>query len=513
LETLENMAFDLGENFARTGDLQAENSFEELIKQATPALITQSLGTLLGKNLRYSLQFPQAAAADLAGLKNKFGELIKQSTTALQAALQKTATLKLGPATSLSEDKAVQLYTLRPGVKFIYRYNPTAPTFNLRIALQGGQILEEPSQQGITSLLSNTITKGHTGWTSTQIDQFLETRSATLEGISGKNSFGLSLHGQSKDFMDLAALWAGCLTSPCFPEKFVEQEKELALRQLAVQANDPAMVCFRQMAKHIFAGHPYQENILGNPESLANLNRDHLLLAWKKYLATQSAVITFVGSLSLPEVLPALPSLINFLPARPSDAAKINLALNPQDTHQFLPLPREQQHILYAVPIKQYFARENLALKILTTFLSGQGSPLFTRMRDELGLCYAVQPVHYNLIDGGYWGIYLACGEDRASEAQKALQEFWQQLLQHSLSLSEFKAAKVMLQGQRDLDLQTNEDYANVYTLPVLHHYPLGAYYQQNKDLQKLGFREFQKMVRQILKRPLSIMRVGGGKA
>ena len=51
---------------------------------------------------------------------------------------------------------------------------------------------------------------------------------------------------------------------------------------------------------------------------------------------------------------------------------------------------REQTQIFLGLPGFAFNQKNDLYLKILTSYLSGQSSPLFVKVRDEMGLCYAV---------------------------------------------------------------------------------------------------------------------------
>src|SRR5690606_31481097 len=74
---------------------------------------------------------------------------------------------------------------------------------------------------------------------------------------------------------------------------------------------------------------------------------------------------------------------------------------------------REQTHIVIGTNAFPMGRDEDLYLKMLTAYLSGQSSELFVEVRDRLGLCYAVQPVHTSMLEAGSWGIYIGAGHDK----------------------------------------------------------------------------------------------------
>ena len=65
--------------------------------------------------------------------------------------------------------------------------------------------------------------------------------------------------------------------------------------------------------------------------------------------------------------------------------------------------------------------KENLAIKILQTILGGQSSRLIHRGPRQKGLCYSVQPIYFNAMEGGYFGIYMASSNEKVEEAVNSI--------------------------------------------------------------------------------------------
>src|SRR5690606_33019520 len=93
-------------------------------------------------------------------------------------------------------DSAVQVLDLKPGIKLIYRQNKMTPTFVLHAYLKGGQSKETIKTAGQHHLLNRLFTYGYKGMKYEALKNDLETLSSSLSGFSGKNAYGLTLHGQ-----------------------------------------------------------------------------------------------------------------------------------------------------------------------------------------------------------------------------------------------------------------------------------------------------------------------------
>ena len=182
-------------------------------------------------------------------------------------------------------------------------------------------------------------------------------------------------------------------------------------------------------------------------------------------------------------------------------------AINDQQIN--LQFDREQTQVIIGRSSFKVGSVEDLYLKIFSTYLSGQSSELFLKVRDELGLCYAVQPLHHTALDAGYWGIYIGTGHDKKERAILEIQKIINKYAQKGLKSSDFNRVKKMIKGQNQLSLQTNEDYANFYSVPILH--GLGLDYQNIafKKMDEMSIEKFNKFLKDFLSLPMNIVCAG----
>ena len=146
---------------------------------------------------------------------------------------------------------------------------------------------------------------------------------------------------------------------------------------------------------------------------------------------------------------------------------------------------------------------------MITTHLSGQSSELFVEVRDRQGLCYTAQPVHFMALEGGYWGIYMASGYDKVTRAIEAINGIINNIAENGISKSEFLRIKKMIEGQNLVNIQTNEDYAGLYSVPALQGFGLDYFYKSNNLIKKMTYEDFLKGIRKVFKKKWSTVVVG----
>ncbi len=505
LESIESFSFSFGHSYAQNGDIKCEEEFIDRIKSTHPSAVNHSLKSIFSKNFHLSLQLPKEANSEQA----------KKTLTQFQTQLAKIRTNLSAKATNkykieTSEyDQQVKLIKIKPGVSLVYRRNEMTPTFVLQAYLRGGLTEETTKNNGYYHFISSMLTKGHSKISYEKIKQELEEKSSNINGFAGKNAYGLLVHGLSEHFLSLLKHFSGALLKPDMPQKYLNHEKQLSLRSLVNQKQDPVKQCFKEAQKLFFGTHPYALNPLGTNESIKQVTQKKILDTHKKNLKSKEMLISYCGDASLEEVLENLKPLFDALPARKSTKVQFKKYKSTTGAERFIKFDREQTQIFYGIPCGKMGSPQILYKKMLTTHLSGQSSELFVEVRDRQGLCYSAQPVHFSAIEGGYFGIYMASGHDKVPKALVAIKELINKIKENGLPEEDFMRIKTMIKGQNLINVQTNEDYASIYSVPVLQSQGLDYYYRGNNDIENLKHEDFQKNIKKILSQKWNTIIVG----
>jgi zinc protease len=505
-ESIESFAFSLGHGFAQSGNIFCEDVFIEQIRSTTPDEVWDGLIELVKQASHFTLQLPKGTDTAPAERElKKWQEQLKKSG----------AKLKLrtgGTKFSGSEyDPAVKVVQLKPGIKLIYRQNKITPTFVMHAYMKGGISSETPKSAGIHHLSSRLLTYGYKGMGYEKLKNELESLSSSLNGFSGKNAYGLTLHGQTKDFERLSTHFFGTLFRPEMPKKFFEHERKVILRALDNQKEDPTKQAFKSFYKMIFNNHPYALDLAGTPETLKSFTTTALTRLHNANLKNSEMVFTYCGEQDFSAVVDHLESAMKALAPRKPAKKKLKKPKAITGKRLHLPFDREQTQIVIgtsAFPINNI---EDLYLKMISSHLSGQSSDLFVEVRDRKGLCYSVSPVHVSALEAGCWGIYIGSGHDKTKAAIDAIQSILNGLRDKGIKREEFERIKTMIDGQNLLSIQTNEDYAQLYSIPVLHSLGLDFPHKNNDAIRNANYEDFQAFLKKFFSQKWNIIEAGPG--
>jgi zinc protease len=503
-ESIESYAFSLGHGFAQSGNIFCEDAFIEQIRKTTLDEVSNGLVEIIKKSSHFTLQVPKGTKLPpLEKELKKWQESLKTSAKQLKQGGKKTK------YSVSAHDPAVQVVEVMPGIKFIYRQNKMTPTFVLHAYLKGGQSAETVKTAGIHHLTSRLLTYGYKNTNYEKLKNDLESLSSSLNGFSGKNAYGLTLHGQTKDFETLSNHFFGTLFNPEIPKKFFEHERKIILRALDNQKEDPIKQAFKTFYKLVFNSHPYSLDLAGTPETLKSFGTDTLKRLHSSNIKKSEIIFTYCGEQDLATVLHHLEKMVQHLRPRPATKKKIQKPKPILGKKEHLNFKREQTQIVIGTSAFSINRKEDLYLKMITAHLSGQSSDLFVEVRDRQGLCYSVSPVHVSALEAGCWGIYIGSGHDKTQAAIEAILNLLNNLRDNGIRLEEFQRIKSMIDGQNLLGIQTNEDYAQLYSIPLLHNLGLDFAHKNNETIRNADYEDFQKFLKKFFGQKWNIIHAG----
>ncbi len=498
-ENLESLTFSFGHGFAQNENLHSEHEFIDRIKASKPSDINMAIETIFSKNLSIHLQVPDdqkssTYKSSLVKLKKQLSKKVKKNSKTLKSIKSKF-------------DKNVQLIEIKKGIKFLYRFNDATPTFVMHAYLKGGISAESEQDCGKHYLLAKLLNYGHEQKEYRELKEDLANKSASLSGFSGKNAYGLTMHGLSSDFDSLSNDFFNSLASPSIKEDFVSLEKEMIQRYLKNILKDPVKQCFKAFQKHIFGNSPYSLDITGNEDTLPSFNSSFLKKLHKKNLEENEMLITYCGNHKIEDVLAKLKSHLKLSDKKIQKHLNFKKSYHKKISH--IDFEREQTQIFIGFPGLSLHDKDDIYLKMLSTFLSGQSSELFVEVRDRQGLCYATQPVHHTALQAGYWGIYIGSGADKVDKAIEAIKKILKRLQENGFSKSEVIRLKNTISGQKQMQLQSNEDFANFYSIPTLHGLSLDFENLNIERIKKLDHQKINKFLKNFLNQDPTIITAG----
>ena len=316
---------------------------------------------------------------------------------------------------------------------------------------------EVTGQMGISHLLEHMVFKGTERRTSRQLALELEVRGGGLDAFTGRDYTSYQAHVLDEDVPLAADILTDLVRRPLLRDADLESERNVILEEINGVADTPDDLVFELHAAAMWPEHPYGFSILGTPETLGSISAADLQRLHRDGYHRGNCVIAAAGNL---EHGPLLDTLVREgwfeenggSPARPpvgmTPAARGECRNEPRDT--------AQTHIVFGTDTFPLRDPRRFPLAILTNvFGGGMSSRLFQRVREELGLAYAVFAYKHFYQSSGQLGVYIGTQPGTADEAVEAIGAEYDRLAREGLPADELADGKRQLKGQVMLSLES----------------------------------------------------------
>ncbi len=338
---------------------------------------------------------------------------------------------------------------------------------------------ETRAKMGVSHLLEHMVFKGTEKRTAQQLALALESRGGSLDAYTSRDTTAFHARVLDADLPLALDVLTDLVRRPVLRDSDLDLERNVVLEEINVVEDTPDDQVFDLSSGLLWPDHPYGYSILGTRASVSALAAADLKDLHDRAYFPGNCVISAAGNIEHARLLeelerqgwfdhPAGNGSPQALEIEPVPAAVRGMELRqPRDS--------AQTHIVIATDSVPYADPRRYAVMVLANvFGGGMSSRLFQRIREELGLAYAVYAFTSLYRHVGVMGVYVGTQPKTAEQAAEAIREEYAKLAREGLSGDALAEAKQQTQGQLVLSLESPS--ARMYRLAGFPVY--GARYQ-----------------------------------
>ena len=187
-------------------------------------------------------------------------------------------------------------------------------------------------------------------------------------------------------------LFSPRLENGAFPAGVVESEKQNLLNAMLARINDKRSYANSQLLRTMCAGQPYGVPRIGEPEDLDEITPQSLYAHYRQILGTSRVEMFYMGSLAPEQVTEVLRQTLQALPRAgqvvPVGTTPAPAARPVQEKTERLDVTQGKLSLGFFTDITANDPRYPALVLAATVFGGGATSKLFTKVREEMSLCY-----------------------------------------------------------------------------------------------------------------------------
>lgn len=483
-ETVDGRAHALAFDLERMGDPYAWKAYEAAVLAVTPAKVAEVARTWLApeREVAVALQPPGEKVALVDG-EVRVPTLPKRSAE-------------------------VRRHVLDNGVRVLLEPDD-GETVAVRIAGVGGALTESRAVAGRTGAWARAFARGTDDMDAVAFAAEVEALAGGISGSGSRSTQWVRGEFVARNFPAGLELLLGALLRPAFAEEELARVREEMLAALEEREDFPEQLLGEKLWALAYGPHPYGASPLGTEATIAKVTRGALLQVHRRWLRGENVVVSVTGGFDPERTLRRLGRALGGLPTgwRPPDVAP---PVWPERTRRAtVRSGREQAHVAAAWPGARVQGEEQPEVEILAALLGGQGGRLFTELREQHGLAYAVSAASQEGVQPGLLVCSLATDPARVDEAEERLLASVARLRDEAIPEAEVERVRRYLVGATEMELQTASTRASSLALAELYGLD-GAQYRTlvRRRVGGVGIPALQARAARMLERPISVARV-----
>ena len=396
LTTASGRASDLASNWHETRNLNFTKDYLQRINAINEADIRRVLKKYLLDDSLLTVTILEPKHEEQDNAPNKSASIVKKNNT-----------------------RDITEHTLSNGLKLLLCPDHRTPTISILSAIRAGLPSETTGSAGVSTLLSTLLTKGTKSRTGEEIATTLDSLGARISASGGNNTSLISASCLTPDLDTLLDTFADTYTNPALHQENIDHERNTQLAALKEQDEEPVSLALRALKQSLFSESGYGINRLGSEQSLEDVSRLSLHAHHSLHYNGSNSSVAIFGDIAPDDIVKLAEEHFASIPQgekfiypeqQINQGEEINLTLD------------KQQAVLTLGYEGASMGNEHIhALDLIHAWCADMAGPLFTRIREDLGLAYYCSATQFHGANSGFFGFYLGTSPEQLDQARKEL--------------------------------------------------------------------------------------------
>lgn len=340
-----------------------------------------------------------------------------------------------------------ETHILPNGIKIIHQQNQSKVA-HCGIILNAGSRDEDETQQGIAHLIEHAVFKGTKKRKAYHVISRLEDVGAEIDAFTTKENLCVYASFLQNYYERTIELFSDIIFNSSFPEKELNNEKEVIIEEINSYKDNPAELIFDDFDKQIFNKHPLSRDILGEPKMLKKFTKKDIQDFIKQNFNTDQIVLCSVGNINFSKVVKLSEKYFSKIPIN-TRTVKRKQFNNYKASNCLIKKNTYQTHCIVGNIAYSMRDKNKMSLELLNDLLAGPGlsSRLNLALREKKGLVYTVESFYTTYIDTGVSGIYFGTYNGNLNNSLTIIKKELLKLRNNKLGTMQLHRAKLKLIG------------------------------------------------------------------
>ena len=349
--------------------------------------------------------------------------------------------------------------TLKSGLRIITVPMQDNPSVTVLVMVRTGSKYETKDINGLSHFLEHMCFKGtEKRPKASDISRELDSIGAHYNAFTGQEFTGYYAKAASKHADKIVDVISDMYLHPIFDAKELEKEKGVIIEEIRMYNDLPQRKVGDVFMKLLYGDQPAGWDIAGPEETIKTLNREKMIAYRTAHYTTKGTTVIVSGSFDEKDMLEKITKAFEKADDRkPADKLAVKES---QDKPAIATTYKEtdQTHLIIGFRSFPINDKRMSTMQVLVSILGGgMSSRLFSKMRDQLGICYYIKTDNDSFTDHGVLSIAAGVDNSRVEEGIKGILEECRRIKNEPVGAEELQKSKDYISGTTMLGLETSD--------------------------------------------------------
>ncbi len=349
---------------------------------------------------------------------------------------------------------------LKNGIRVIMEEMPSYRSVSIGAWIKVGSMYENKMNNGMAHVIEHMLFKGTKKRTAADIANEMTAIGGNMDAFTCKDCtcyYAKTLDIYAKQALDILG---DMICHSLFDEKELKKELGVILEEIDMYEDSPEDLVHEHLQMEVWKDHPLGYLISGEKSVVAGFDRKQLIEFFDKYYVGHNMVISVAGHFDPDQMMEWIEEYFADIPA--GEAAKL-----PKDP-EYYPITWkkekdiEQNHICLAFDCCSNLSEERYVLTVANNIFGGNmNSRLFMKVRDEMGMTYAIYSYGSSFDQAGLFQIYAAMQPSQMQPVMDAIFEEIDRIINDGVTQQELDIAIQQIQAELILGYESSYNRMN----------------------------------------------------
>lgn len=400
---------------------------------------------------------------------------------------------------------------LKNGIRIIMEEMPSYRSVSIGVWIRVGSMYENKQTNGMAHVIEHMLFKGTKNRTAADIANEMTALGGNMDAFTCKDCtcyYAKTLDIYAKEAMDILG---DMISHSLFDEKELKKELGVILEEIDMYEDSPEDLVHEHLQMEVWKDHPLGFLISGEKEVVSKFDRQQLMEFFNKYYVGKNIVISVAGHFDADEMTGWIQAFFGNIPeGQRSDPGPV------PDFHPVVwkrEKDIEQNHLCVAFDCCSILSDERYVMTVANNILGGNmNSRIFMKIRDELGLTYAIYSYGSSYEQTGLFQIYAAM---QPSQTEQVLKEIFKEIdrgIKNGISREELDIAIRQIQAELILGYESSYNRMSSLGKSLLLHDRVITLEEELEHIRQVTEEDVRRFFEKYLKKDqCSIAVVGNG--